>query len=177
MPGREEGSAPGCWHVPLPGVALGGHGGERVVPRSTPHVGKVPALSPNLPSVLISSAEDGDAVTLKGRSTVSPLAGEVGRRDEDGLALPFQRAASLNSFGGAAPSSPLGQLLVCMYSETPACLALLSTTLKLVFNLKVRAWLNRDRGHESDGEDMKKPLTFWMVSIAWKCLCNCHARN
>lgn len=79
----------------------------------------------------------------------------MGRRGEDGLALPFQRAASLNSFGGATPPSPLGQLLVCTYSETPACLALLSTMLKLVFKLKVRAWLNQDRGHESDGEDMK----------------------
>ena len=83
------------------------------------------------------------------------LAGEVGRRGEGGLALPFQGAASLNSFGAAAPSSPLGQFLVCMHSEMPACLASLSTMLKLVFNLKVRAWLNRDRGHESDGEDMK----------------------
>lgn len=32
MPGQEEASAPGHWHVPLPGVALGGHGGERAVP-------------------------------------------------------------------------------------------------------------------------------------------------
>lgn len=79
----------------------------------------------------------------------------MGRRGEDGLALPLRRGASFNSYGGASPPSPLGQLLVCMYSETPACLALLSAMLKLVFNLKVRTWLNRDRGHESDSEDMK----------------------
>lgn len=72
MLGQEEGSGPGCWHVPLPGRALGGHGAERAGPPAARKVGKVPALSPNFPSVLISPAEDGDAVTPKGRSTVSP---------------------------------------------------------------------------------------------------------
>lgn len=58
--------------LPLPGRALGGHGGERAGPPAARKVGKVPALSPNFPSVLISPAEDGDAVSLKGRSAVSP---------------------------------------------------------------------------------------------------------
>lgn len=43
----------------------------------------------------------------------------------------------------------------CRGQRWPRCLASLSTMLKLVLNLKLQVWLNRDGGHKSEGEDMK----------------------